>query len=295
MIVDKIEKFLRENDKPIPEAYLADYYRMRGLGINRQFVRRPHKARGWRASMSWDCTRRLAFELQGAEPEPLTTNTMLTFDTGDEREAMGVLLTRCAMPNDVVSPKIGGEQEEVVLDVAGQPIHGHIDMVIRDPEGREIPVDWKTTNGLGFAEAKDANTNPRSDWWVKQRFNYLSQLRIYMEAKGSPYGMFCYFNKEAGGMLEIHVRPDPTWREEFTQRVAYLRSHIERNAVPPHPSWAKPVLMPGANQRADGTKGPVEELVRYPCGYCKVKAHCFPGFEVVPLAAGPKFRRAVSA
>lgn len=295
MIVERIEKFLRENDKPIPEAYLADYHRMRSAGINRQFVRRPHKSRGWRASMSWDCTRRLAYELNGAEPEAVLPNTMLTFDMGDDREAMGVLLTRCAMPDDVVSPKIGGEQEEGEIVVAGQTILGHIDMVIRDPEGREIPVDWKTTNGLGYAEAKDANTNPRSEWWTKQRFNYLSQLRIYMEAKGSPYGIFCYWNKEAGGLLEIHVKPDHTWRSEFEERVTYLNKYREAGEVPPHPVWAKPVLLPGSNQRPDGSKGPVEELVRYPCGYCKMKAHCFPGFECVPLAAGPKFRKAVSA
>ena len=293
MIVDRILKFLETNDKPIPEAYLADYHRMRSAGINRQFVRRDHKSRGWRASMSWDCTRRLAYELNGCEPEPLIANTMLNFDLGDDREAMGVLLTRCALGDDVVSPVVGGEQDEVSIEVAGQGIVGHIDMVIRDPDGNLIPVDWKTTNGIGYAEAKDANSDPSSPWWAKQRFNYLSQLRIYMEAMGSPYGMFCYWNKEAGGMMEIHVRPDPTWRGELERRVVYLKRHMDAGKVPPHPDWSKPTRLPGANLRADGSKGPVDELIRFPCGYCKMKAHCFPGFEVVPLAAGPKFRMAV--
>ncbi len=164
MIVDRILKFLETNDKPIPEAYLADYHRMRSAGINRQFVRRDHKSRGWRASMSWDCTRRLAYELNGCEPEPLIANTMLNFDLGDDREAMGVLLTRCALGDDVVSPVVGGEQDEVSIEVAGQGIVGHIDMVIRDPDGNLIPVDWKTTNGIGYAEAKDANSDPSSPW-----------------------------------------------------------------------------------------------------------------------------------
>lgn len=295
MIVDRIEKFLRENRDPIPEALVADYHRMVGRSIQRQFVRRQHEPRGWRASMSWDCTRRLAYELRGCEPEPTEWNTSITFQQGDEREAMGVLWTRLAMPNDIVSPVIGGEQEDVSIVVAGQEIRGHIDMVVRDPEGREIPVDWKTANGISYGEAKDANTNQNSPWWTKQRFNYLSQLRIYMEAKKSPYGIFGYVNKEAGALMEIHVKPDPTWRREFEERVIYLRGHTDAGTIPPHPDWAKPVRLPGSNQRPDGSKGPVDELIRFPCGYCKMKAHCFPGYEVVPLAAGPKFRRAVSA
>ena len=293
MIVDRILKFLDTNDKPIPEAYLADYHRMRAAGLNRQFVRRPHASRGWRASMSWDCTRRLAYELRGAVPEEITSSTLLNFDMGEECEAKGVMLTRCALGDEVVSPTVGGEQDEVSIEVAGQTIHGHIDMVIRDPAGNLIPVDWKSTNGIGYAEAKDANTNPDSPWWKKQRFNYLSQLRIYMEAHKSPYGMFCYWNKEAGGLMEIHIRPDAMWRAELEARVVYLKSHVDKDQIPPHPGWAAPVRLPGANQRPDGTKGPVDELIRFPCGYCKMKAHCFPGFDVVPLASGPKWRKAV--
>ena len=293
MIVDRIERFLRENTAPIPEAYIADYHRVRARGINRQFVNRPHAARGWRASMSWDCTRRVAYELAGAEPEPILPNTKLTFDLGDDREAMGVLLTRCAMPDDVVSPVVGGEQEDVEVVIAGQPIVGHIDMVIRDPSGNEIPVDWKTANGLGYGEAKDANANPASEWWTKQRFNYLSQLRIYMEAKRSAYGIFCYWNKESGGLLEIHVPQDPTWLRDLEERITYLKAHTEKGEIPPRPAWAKPTVLLGANLRADGSKGPVEELVRFPCGYCKMKVHCFPDFDVVPLASGPKWRKPI--
>lgn len=295
MIVDKIEKFLRDNKDPIPQDLIDDYNRMVARSIQRQFVRRPHSPRGWRASMSWDCTRRLAYELNGMDPEPVEWNTLITFQQGEEREAMGTMWTRLAMPGRVVSPAIGGEQEEVSIVVAGQTIHGHVDMVVMDDDGNKIPVDWKTANGISYGEAKDANTNPNSPWWTKQRFNYLSQLRIYMEAMKSPYGIFAYVNKEAGALLEIHVKPDPTWRVEFEERLVYLRSHMDRGQIPPHPSWATPVRLPGANQRPDGTKGPVDELIRFPCGYCKMKAHCFPGFEVVPLAAGPKFRRAVSA
>jgi hypothetical protein len=293
VIVDRIEKFLRENKDPIPEALVADYHRMVGRSLQRQFVRRPHVPRGWRASMSWDCTRRLAYELGGHEPEPVEWNTSITFQQGDEREAMGVLWTRLAMPDRIVSPVVGGEQEEVSIVVDGQEITGHIDMVVLDDDGNQIPVDWKTTNGIGYAEAKDANTNPNSPWWTKQRFNYLSQLRTYIEAKKSPYGVFCYVNKEAAGIMEIHVKPDSAWRGELETRVRYLKKHIEVGEIPPRPAWATPAVLPGANLRADGSKGPVEELIRFPCGYCGVKKHCFPGFDVVPLTSGPKWRKPV--
>jgi hypothetical protein len=90
--------------------------------------------------------------------------------------------------------------------------------------------------------------------------------------------------------------PDPSWEVEFRQRCAYLMKHVAPGApIPPRPSWATSTVKAGANERPDGTKGPVEEVSHWRCGYCPHVKTCWDGFDVVPLTSGPKWRKAVSA
>lgn len=294
MIVDRIAKFLETNRLPILEEYVGAFTEGVVRSLNRQLSRRDSEARdGYHASSPWFCSRKMLLGMAGAEGEPLTPTSMLTFHQGDYYEQLGIMLTRCAMPEAIISPGLDGKQERVIVPVGGVNVEGNIDMVIRDPEGNEIPVDWKSTNGYGIDEAKDANTNPGAKWWTDHRFRYLTQLRLYMEAKKSPYGLFCYFNKEAGTMLEIRVQPDPVWRSELEQRARYTESFRVKGELSPKPSFATVSRKDGANQRADGSKGPVEEIEHFLCRYCEMKKHCFPGFDLVALANKPVWRKAV--
>lgn len=294
MIVDRILKFLETNRLPILEEYVAAFNEGVNRSLNRQLVVRDNEGRdGYHASSPWYCSRKMLLDMANAEGEPLTTTARLTFHQGDYYEQLGIMLTRCAMPDDIISPGLDGKQERVSIPVAGVPVEGNIDMVIRDPEGYEIPVDWKSTNGYGIDEAKNANSDPNAKWWTDHRFRYLTQLRLYMTAKRSPYGLFCYFNKEAGTMLEIRVNPDQTWYAELEQRASYVEKHRTEGKLSPMPSFATTVRKDGANLRADGSKGPVEEIGHFLCRYCDKRKHCFPGFELVPLANGPVWRKPV--
>jgi hypothetical protein len=86
---------------------------------------------------------------------------------------------------------------------------------------------------------------------------------------------------------------DLAWEAEYEQRVAAVLKNAESGATPPRPAFATTEILPGANQRPDGSKGPVEQVKHWRCKYCAFNKSCWDGFAVVPLAAGPEWRRAV--
>ena len=298
MIVDKVEAYLSGARATVNDAVLDAAMR----GIRASFVKNltdatREKREGLHASSKWSCTRRMLYDLSETEPESLTARARVTFMLGDVWEQALLFLIRQAGV-DIVTPGIDGVQERHVLTIEGATISGSIDLVVRDSAGAEIPVDAKSMNARSFGEFKDAILNPRAEWWDKQRWDYLSQLRFYMIAKKAPYGMFVAVCKDTGHMAELHVLPDPTWEVEFRKRCAYFMEWLgkrvaDASAMPPRPSWAVSEVKPGANERPDGTKGAVEEVAHWRCGYCPHVKSCWDGFALVPLKAGPKWRRAV--
>lgn len=296
MIVDVVEKYLSGARATVNDAVLDAAM----AGIRKSFVKNltdatREKREGLHASSKWSCTRRMLYDLAETEPEPLTARARVTFMLGDVWEQALLFLIRQAGV-DIVTPGIDGVQERHVLTIEGAVISGSIDLVVRDSAGAEIPVDAKSMNARSFGEFKDAILDPKAEWWEKQRWDYLTQLRFYMMAKKAPYGMFVAVCKDTGHMAELHVMPDPSWEIEFRQRCAYLMKHVAPGApIPPRPSWSTTKILPGANVRPDGSKGPVEEIVHWRDSYCPHVRKCYEGFDVVPLTSGPKWRKAVSA
>lgn len=303
MIVDVVERYLSGARATVNDAVLDAAM----AGIRKSFVKNltdatREKREGLHASSKWSCTRRMLYDLAETEPEPLTARARDTFMLGDVIEQTEIFLLRMALladptiPLKIVSPGIDGVQERHVLTVEGAVISGNIDLVVAGPDGVEIPADVKSMNARSFGEFKDAILNPKAEWWEKQRWDYLTQLRFYMMAKRAPYGLFVAKCKDTSHRAEMRVMPDPSWEVEFRQRCAYLMKHVAPGApIPPRPSWATSTVKAGANERPDGTKGPVEEVSHWRCGYCPHVKTCWDGFGVVPLTSGPKWRKAVSA
>lgn len=76
----------------------------------------------------------------------------------------------------------------------------------------------------------------------------------------------------------------------------------EANGLPARPVWARTIELAGANKRADGTKGRVLEVDTdrartngqgWRCNYCPFTAACWPGFDLVAMSDGPKWRKAI--
>ena len=298
MIVDRIEAYLSGRRAAVDDAVLDAAMR----GIRKSFVRNltdatREKREGLHASSKWFCSRRMLFDLEETEPEPLTARARVTFMLGDVWEQACIYLARQAGV-DIITPRLDGEQERHVLNVEGAVVSGSIDLVVRGPEGAEIPVDCKSMNARSFGEFKDAATDNSAPWWEKQRWDYLTQLRFYMIAKRAPYGVFVGVCKDTGHMAELHVLPDAAWEQEFRARARYFMEVLttrtkDRTFLPPRPSFAVSEVLPGANVLPDGTKGPCEEIKGWRCGYCPHVRSCWQGFDVVPLSSGPKWRKAV--
>ena len=295
MIVDRIYAYLGGELAQANAAFLDTATQAFRRSLVRNLTdHRDEERRHLSASSPWYCTRRILYGMRGAERAPFAPRSRLAFLMGDVLEATGVMLTRLAGV-DVLSPSLDGIQKSCTLKIAGAEIVGHIDMTVKDPNGIEIPVDWKSMADYGFAEFEAAIRDPSSKWWTEERWGYLTQLRTYMKAERAPYGVFVGINKNTGHMAELHVPPDPTWEQEMETRVAFVEARKPIPEMPPRPSWALTEVKTGDNLRADGSKGGVEEVKAWRCGYCPFVAACWEGFALVPLKAKPVWRKAISA
>lgn len=296
MIVDAIEKYLGGTLVMADDKALDAALRSFRVSLVRNLTQTDHENRkGLRASSPWYCGRRIIYEMQDEKRADLAPRSRLAFLMGDTVEAFGIFLTRLAgVP--ILSPGLDGKQEAHEVDIGEARIVGHIDMTVWDSSGAVIPVDWKSMADYGFKEFEAAIRDPSAKWWTENRWGYLTQLRIYMIAKAAPYGVFVGVNKNTGHMAEMHVPPDPEWAVEMETRATRMARLIAAGAAPdsiPRPPWATTKILPGANQRADGSKGPVEEIVNWRCDYCPFWQSCYPGFDLLPLKSGPVRRRAI--
>lgn len=293
MICDKIDAYLRGERVAADSRMLDTATEFFRTSLTRNLTNHKHEERtGLHASSDWRCAKRILAKQRGAPRVAQNPRSSIAFLLGDTIEQMGILLSRLAGV-DVVTPGLDGKQERGTIEVEGENIAYALDMTVRDPAGAVVPVDWKSMASYGFDEFEEAIRNPQGKWWNEERFGYLTQLRLYMKAKNAAYGLFVGVAKETGHMAEMHVPQDPSWWEEFTARVRYYSSWKVKEEYPPRPALATSSVKPGSNLRPDGTKGAVEEIDWWYCRYCPVIEFCWPGFKMVPLTSGPKWRKAV--
>lgn len=295
MIVDRTTKYLDGDMVSVDPEALETAANLFKKSLVRNFTKTDEKrSRDYlSASSPWYCARKITYALRGVEGLPIGHRGHVTFGHGDAVEIMGIFKARHAGV-DFVTPGKDGEQKSGKIVVAGEEIRYHMDATVRDPAGVVVPVDWKSMSEIGFKEFERAISDPSAKWWTEQRFNYLSQLYIYMLAEKAPYGIFVGQNKNTGAEAEMHVPFDPSWLPELEERVRYIAKHRDAGTIPDRPAWATTEKKAGKNLRPDGSEGPVEEIAHYLCGYCDKRKACWPEFEVVPLKSGPKFRRAIS-
>ena len=296
MIVNEIYRYLGGDLVTADDKTIETALRSFRVSLVRNLTKKPESQnrRGVSASSPWYCQRRILYEVRDTERVPFAPRSRLAFLMGDTVEAFGIFLTRLAGVQ-ILTPSLDGKQESVEADFDGRKVPGHIDMTVWDGGGAVIPVDWKSMADYGFKEFEQATRDPSAKWWTEERWGYLTQLRVYMKAKGSPYGVFVGVNKNTGHMAEMHVPPDPSWEVEMSGRVAAVAETIASGALPERPSWATVSLKAGLNERADGSKGAVEEIDHFRCGYCPFVKTCWTGFDLVPLKSAPKWRKAVEA
>lgn len=297
MLADKILDYLRSDRvREVPPDVADLALALIRRSFSRQFgPAQKQRARKPSASSSWYCARKMVYDAlpdPAHEPEPIQPRGRMTFWNGDVLESTCIALMRLAgVP--LLSPNpVTGEQQEFMLPVGGTSVPCHIDFTFNH-EGKEIPGDVKSMSSMGFEEFRKAVSDPRAKWWAENEYGILAQLRIYMRAKDAPFGVFLAVCKDTGAIAELTVQRSAAFDAEIDRRAAYVMAFIEAKEIPPRPAFAVTEILPGANQRPDGSKGPVEEITNWRDRYCPHVRRCFAGFDVVALSSGPKWRKAV--
>ena len=297
MLADRILDYLRSDRvREVPPDVADLALALIRRSFSRQFgPAQKQRARKPSASSSWYCARKMVYDAlpdPAHEPEPIQPRGRMTFWNGDVLESTCIALMRLAGVPLLSPDPVTGEQQEFMLPVGGLSVPCHLDFTF-EHEGREIPGDVKSMSGRSFDEFTRAASDPRAPWLIQNEYNYLAQIRLYMRAKDAPFGVFLAVNKDTGAMAELTVRRSAEFDAEIDRRADYVRAHITDRSAPPRPAFAVTEILPGANQRPDGTKGKVEEITDWKCRYCSHIKRCWEGFGMVPLASGPKWRRAV--
>jgi CRISPR-associated protein Cas4 len=100
------------------------------------------------------------------------------------------------------------------LWVDDPPVHGYVDMIIRDYNGFDIVVEIKTTRTEAFTVRKSNNAGP--DYQVLQ-------LLLYMYFLDIKYGLLLYEDKNDHDKLLIPVEMTPDNRQKIEKVVEWMR------------------------------------------------------------------------
>lgn len=151
---------------------------------------------GIRPSNAGKCTRAIAYQYHGFEPEPLSSRARLVFRLGHLIEQD---LTE-------VSLKLGLKdvQKKVTLTLCGIEIEGSIDGTFED-----MVVDFKSINTRGFQETLKGSDK-----------GYGPQLMLYMKALGLKKGLLVFYNKDTSALNEVLVNYDEEVVEEIEKKFA---------------------------------------------------------------------------
>lgn len=305
MIVDRILKYLESPSVRVEDTVLN----AAELAFGRSIVRNltvDSEERTPRISPSgpWYCPRRYHYMLTSAAKEDLSARSRMAFTLGDTVEAISIILMRLAGVK-LLSPTEDGEQKKVSAVISGVPVDGSLDGSLQYGEHGEIPLDVKSMADYGFKEFQKACTDPKAPWWNRERFGIVFQLRLYkrimkeMGLSDGQHGIFVGVNKNTGHLAECWVGPSDD--DKLVDRaVASIAKNLETGGVPDRPSWSKTFVRHGSNLLPDKTKGPCLEIDTdkkrtndhgWRCNYCPFTEVCYPGFGVVPLSGGPKYRK----
>ncbi len=101
------------------------------------------------------------------------------------------------------------------LWVEDPPVHGFVDMILRDYNGFDIPIEIKTTRTEAFAVRKMRSAGP--DYQVLQ-------LLLYMYFLDMRYGLLLYEDKNDHDKLLVPVEMTDSNRQKIEKVVEWMRS-----------------------------------------------------------------------
>lgn len=213
MIVDRIYEYFETSGRELPREVVAqalkrvEWTLRRNLG-EREERTRPRNISG---STAWFCPRRAYYQLTGAEQDRPAPRARMAFFMGDVLQAsIDVLATMAGVQFEY--PDANGDELELRAEVGGVEVVGHVDHAVRVEGEGLVVIDTKSMATYGFEEFVRAAQDPKADWWTKERWGYLAQLRFYMwlvrwlGLGSGRYGLFVAVCKNTGQMAELTVQ-----------------------------------------------------------------------------------------
>lgn len=229
MIVDRIYEYLETRGRELPPELVNHALRRVAHTLRRNLGEREDRSRprNISGSLAWYCPRRAYYQLTGAEQEQPAPRARMAFFMGDVLQAsIDVLATMAGVTFEY--PDANGDELELRADINGAEVVGHVDHAIRHPDEGLIVVDSKSMAQWGFDEFVRATQDPAADWWAKERWGYLAQLRFYMwlirrlGLGTGKTGLFVGICKNTGTLAEMTVQACPDTEAAFERAIPRL-------------------------------------------------------------------------
>lgn len=229
MIVDRIYEYLESRGQKLPQDVVDFALKRVERTVRRNLGEledrsRPRQISG---SLAWYCPRRAYYQLTGAEQQQLTARARVTFLMGDVLQAcIDVLSTMAGVVFEY--PDSAGDELELRDTISGVEVVGHVDHALRTNQDGLLVVDSKSMSAYGFDEFKAAATNPEHEYWKKERWGYLAQVRFYamlVRRLGLGTGersILLAICKNTGHMAEMIVPRDPEVEDAFLRAIPRL-------------------------------------------------------------------------
>lgn len=247
MIVDKIQKYLSENDLRIDEALRYEVEKISGAAFKRQFMdseEKDSKGKLWFSQIG-RCVRQLAYAYHGFEKDgkEIDSRAKIIFWTGDLMELVVTMLAKLAGCNLTAT---GLHQMRIELKVNGSIISGRPDGIFF--ENKELYlVEVKSMSDYGFQKFEKGEIDEA----------YLAQVNVEMETLGISKCVFIGLNKNTGILHEAILEKRPEIVEKARKNVLSV-VHSTPETLPERPY--KP-----------DEKG---IYPAFPCMYCAYYNHC---------------------
>jgi hypothetical protein len=253
MIVDKIQKYLTENDLILDEQIRYNVEKLAGWTFKRQFMDNSERELKGKLyiSAAGKCARQLAYGFHGFEKagKEMDARSKLIFWMGDLVELTVVNLAKLAGVQILAS---GFDQMTVTMDIDGFKVNGHPDGIVWD-NGRPILFECKSMSSFRFEDFERGCLTE----------DYLYQINCYMFCLGIDKAVVVGVNKDSGVLYEnVYVRDDKIVQDAQINMKRVLDSTHDNLPEPKYEANAKK---------------------EYPwqCLYCSYWCHCKPNAEKV--------------
>lgn len=221
-------------------------------------IKKEEKDREWmnplRMSSAGNCQRKIAYQVHGYTPKPLTPRARMVFRLGDIIEAeLKSLFEKYKIDKqfDITYPK-----EAYYFAIDDTVILGHVDGIIGSP--KKMILEIKSINDRGYKQLKTEGVS----------YGYKCQANAYMHAKKIYTTLFIFYNKNTSHVQEIEVVYDPKLYEEIKNRF-------------------KLVITSTKDKLPDREYGPLDTgYLPYNCSYCPFVDHCWPKAEFTVTKTG---------